>query len=520
MTTDTSTRNTGWLNTILQDILQPGQTTGVAGMTLGQFARQGLAIVLSALMIMIPLGQGVALAQSAPDPQDEQSYPPPAADEGQQVPPAQPLAAPQLDQLVAPIALYPDALLGQILAAATYPTQVVEADRWRQAQGNASPEQIAAAAEAQNWDPSVKALTAFPAVLAQMDQNIQWTTDLGNAYYNQPQDVMDAVQAMRQKAQAAGQLRTTPQQVVTDSGGAITIAPANPAVVYVPVYNPWDVYGAPIAVYPGYYYAPPPGVFWGGLAIGFGIGIGVAFLAHWAWGWPHWGLGWGNHAVVFNHTTFITHSTTVINRGFNRPGGPPRYYGARGAYARSAGNPGFNRPGGNNVPRPNTAYHNPGANTGRPNMGYGNRPANNVPRPPSAGYRASNTGGYGSTNHPNAGSYRPPANYGHPGGQPSGNYSHPGGSSYSRPSGGQRASNGSSYGNYGGNYNRGGGGFSHPSAPPASMSHGSSYGGGHSSYSGGHSSGGGHSSYSAHASGGGHSGGGHSSGSHGGGHHG
>ena len=146
---------------------------------------------------------------------------------------------------MAPIALYPDALVAQVLAAATYPTQVVEADRWRQAQGNAPAEQIAAGAETQNWDPSVKALTAFPTVLAQMDRNLQWTTDLGNAYYNQPQDVMDAVQAMRQKAEAAGQLRSTPQQVVTNDDGAITIAPANPAVVYVPVYDPWVVYGGP-----------------------------------------------------------------------------------------------------------------------------------------------------------------------------------------------------------------------------------------------------------------------------------
>jgi len=509
MTTDTSTRGTGWLKAILQSILQPGQTTGVAGMTLGQFARQGLAIVLSALMIMIPLGQGVALAQSPENPGEEASYPQPPADEGQQAPQGQPLAAPQLDQLVAPIALYPDALVAQILAAATYPTQVVEADRWRQAQGNASPEQIAAGAEEQNWDPSVKALTAFPAVLAQMDQNIQWTTDLGNAYYNQPQDVMDAVQAMRQKAQAAGQLRSTPQQVVTDSGGAIDIAPANPAVVYVPVYNPWAVYGAPIAVYPGYYYAPPPGVFWGGLAIGFGIGIGVAFLTHWAWGWPHWGVGWGNHVVVFNHTTFFTHSTTVINRGFNRPGGPPRYYGARGAY-----------------PRPGAGLNHPGGYAARPNMAY-NRPGGAVPRPPSTSYHAAagsnrpSSGAYGRpsapVNHSTTGSYRPPATgYSHPTGnnnRPTGGYSHPSGSSYSQPSGGQRAS-----GNYGGNYGRSnGGGVPHASSPHASVSHAPSFGGGHPSNSGHSSGGSSHSSYSAHSSGGGghSSGGGHSGGRHG-----
>ena len=330
---DTGTRSTGGLQAILHNILWPWQAAGVPGQRLGEWTRRGLALVLSALMIMIPM-QGAAFAQSAPAQDPEQSAPP---DAGQPGPQGQPLAAEQLDQLVAPIALYPDALLAQILAAATYPTQVVEADRWRQAQGNAPAEQIAAGAESQNWDSSVKALTAFPTVLAQMDRNIQWTTDLGNAYYNQPQDVMGAVQAMREKAQAAGQLRSTPQQVVTDNDGAIGIAPANPAVVYVPVYNPWGVYGPPFPAYPGYYYAAPPGIFWGGLAIGFGIGIGVAFLAHWGWGWGHWGIGWGPRRVYYNRAIYYTHSTTVINHGFNRPGGPPRTFGARGAYPHPGG---------------------------------------------------------------------------------------------------------------------------------------------------------------------------------------
>jgi len=169
------------------------------------------------------LGRGEVFSQTVPMPDAGQSNPP-VADGGQQEPPGQPLSAEQLDELVAPIALYPDALLAEVLAAATYPTQVVEADRWRQAQGNAPAEQIAAGAKNQNWDPSVKALTAFPTVLAQMDRNIQWTTDLGNAYYNQRQDVMAAVQAMRQQAQSAVQLHSTPPQVVTNGSGA----PANP----------------------------------------------------------------------------------------------------------------------------------------------------------------------------------------------------------------------------------------------------------------------------------------------------
>jgi len=201
--------------------------------------------------------QGEAFAQSAPS---LGSVEPPVADSGQPVPQGQPLSAVQLGQLVAPIALYPDALVAQVLAAATTPTQVVEADRWRQAQGDAPAEQIAAGAENHNWDPSVKALTAFPTVLAQLDKNIQWTTDLGNAYYNQPQDVMefgagDAPEGTDRKVSCAPR----PQQVVTNAPGAIMIAPVNPTVVYVPVYDPWAVYGAPFPPYPGFYYYPPPG---------------------------------------------------------------------------------------------------------------------------------------------------------------------------------------------------------------------------------------------------------------------
>ena len=112
-------------------------------------------------------------------------------------------------------------------------------------------------------------------------------------------------------------------------------------MVYVPVYNPWAVYGTPFPPFPGYYYYPPPGIFFGGLAIGFGIGIGIGLFAHWGWGWGHWGMGWGprwgGRGVFYNHNTYITRSTTVINRGFSRPGGPGRGFGARGAYARPLG---------------------------------------------------------------------------------------------------------------------------------------------------------------------------------------
>jgi len=261
----------------------------------------------------------------------------------------------ELNQLVAPIALYPDALVAQILAASTYPSQVVEADRWVQSQGNVSAEQLGAEANGQNWDPSVKALVAFPSVLAQMDKNIQWTTDLGNAYYNQPDDVMSAVQAMRGRAQSAGSLQNTSQLQVSDDNGYIAIAPSNPDEVYVPYYDPWLVYGSPVAAFPGYYYGPPAGVYFGsGLAIGFGIGIGIGVFSRWGWGYHHWNTDWRNRHVRYDNRRYYTHSRTVVNRGWNRPGGAQGRPGSRGAnYHGGSFNRGNVNHGSRNVNRGN-----------------------------------------------------------------------------------------------------------------------------------------------------------------------
>jgi hypothetical protein len=188
----------------------------------------------------------------------------------------------QLQQLVAPIALYPDELVAQILAASTYPAQIVEADRWLQQNANLKGDQLATAVDQQPWDPSVKALTQFPSVLANLDKNLSWTSELGDAYVNQQQDVLDAVQVMRKRAQDAGTLKSTPQQAVTTQGQTIVVEPANPQVVYVPEYNPWIVYGAPIAVYPGYFMGP-----WiDAPFISFGVGIGIGFGGCCGWGWP------------------------------------------------------------------------------------------------------------------------------------------------------------------------------------------------------------------------------------------
>ena len=233
--------------------------------------------------------------------------------------PAQSFTAEQLGQLLAPIALYPDALLAQVLAAATYPAQVAVASQWLQTQGNISPEQIAAGADAQNWDPSVKALTAFPQVLAQMDQDLAWTTDLGNAYYNQPQDVLQTAQVMRQRAQAAGNLQNTPQEAVTYNRGNIEVAPVNPEQVSVPQYNPWNVYGDRVSPYPGFSLLGSLESLAGSAPIRFGAQIATAAFSHTGFGWVSWALDWLSNSILFNHSNYSSQSTSVARWG--SPGG-------------------------------------------------------------------------------------------------------------------------------------------------------------------------------------------------------
>jgi hypothetical protein len=229
--------------------------------------------------------------------------------------PDQGFASQQLEQLVAPIALYPDALVAQILAASTYPAQVVAADHWLQSMGPVSPDQVAAAADAQStWDPSIKALTAFPQVLAMLDRDLQWTTDLGNAYYNQPQDVLATIQVLRQRAQNAGTLRNTPQEQVSDNQGYIQLAPTNPQYVYVPSYNPWYAYGEPISPYPGFSFFDALGsVIGAGLRFGAPFAMG-AFL-HTPFGLLGWALNWLGSAIFFNHQPYYSHSTSVAHWG-------------------------------------------------------------------------------------------------------------------------------------------------------------------------------------------------------------
>jgi hypothetical protein len=218
----------------------------------------------------------------------------------------------QLQQFVAPIALYPDSLVAQILAASTFPEQVVDADRWMQSHPDLKGEALAQAVDQLPWDSSVKALTAFPSVLGNMDKNLSWTSSLGDAYYNQEQDVMNAVQEMRRRAQQAGNLNSTPQQTVRADGSDIEIEPVSPEVVYVPAYDPWIVYGGPIVAWPGWY--PYPGIWYDGPALFFGVGFGIGFFGGYGWGWHHWGFDWHHHYAVYDHARYYSRSRTFYNR--------------------------------------------------------------------------------------------------------------------------------------------------------------------------------------------------------------
>jgi hypothetical protein len=206
------------------------------------------------------------------------------------------LSEAQLDQLTAPIALYSDPLIGQILTAATYPLEIVEAQRWLEEPANAAlkGDQLAAALQEQSWDLSVKSLVPFPQILRMMDSNLEWTEQIGDAFLGQQDAVMDSIQRLRRRAAAAGSLTSTPQQTVSTEDQDIAIEPANPDVVYVPYYDPNVIYGPwPWPDYSPFYFPPPPGIIIGnGLWIGFGIGFPILGPF---WGWNRW--DWGHHRL-------------------------------------------------------------------------------------------------------------------------------------------------------------------------------------------------------------------------------
>jgi len=219
----------------------------------------------------------------------------------------------ELDQMLAPIALYPDSLLAQILMAATYPLEVVVADRWGKANKNLKGDQLNDVLDKKDWDPSVKALVPFPQVLSMMSEKLEWTQKLGDAFLDQQDEVMDTVQKLRAKAEAAGNLKDTEAQKVIVKERVIEIEPAQPEVVYVPVYDPAVIYGPWwYPAFPPFFFLPPPGVvigFHGGIGFGIGIAVGRA----WGHAWGHW--DWRNHYVNVNINRHININRNIsVNR--------------------------------------------------------------------------------------------------------------------------------------------------------------------------------------------------------------
>jgi Protein of unknown function (DUF3300) len=267
--------------------------------------RRLLAVTLSLILIVV-------LTPGAYGYQEQQ---PPA--QGQPAPESAPQAAPkpaeQLQALVAPIALYPDALVAQVLSAATFPDQVALAQNWLLQHQDLKGSKLEKEVDKQTWDPAVKALTAFPSVIDNMAKNLAWTSELGEAYHNQPKDVMEAVQALRAKAKAAGNLKSSSQiTVVQQSPSTIVIEPANPQVIYVPQYNPTVIYGTPYTV-PGYSAADVAAA----SVLSFGTGIAIGAMMGSSWGWNTWACNWHGGVVAYGGVPYY---------------GSAAWHGAYGAY--------------------------------------------------------------------------------------------------------------------------------------------------------------------------------------------
>ena len=270
-------------------------------------ASRPLSRLTLVMLGMLALGIAIVQRWSA---QGATQTPPPAS---ATIPPD------QLDSLVAPIALYPDSLLGQTLAASTYPLEIVQLQQWLAKNPELKGDALAEAVRKQSWDPSVQALAGFKEVVKRLADDIGWTTDLGNAFLAQQQDVMAAVQRMRRKAEESGKLKSGEQQTVetktVENQQVIVIEQANPQVIYVPSYNPTVVFGAAAYPYPSIYY--PPAAYYpaaGSLALTFGVGMAVGAWAGGAWGW---GCSWGHHSSVYvnNNNTFVRNGNTFARNG-------------------------------------------------------------------------------------------------------------------------------------------------------------------------------------------------------------
>ena len=227
---------------------------------------------------------------------------------GQQTEQAPVFKQEELDQITAPIALYPDSLVAQILMASTYPLEVVQADRFAKQNASLKGEALTKALESQSWDPSVKSLVNFPQVLTMMSEKLEWTQKLGDAFLAQQKAVMDTIQSLRAKAQAAGNLKTTKEQTVIVEEKIIKIESASPQVIYVPTYNPTVVYGAwPYPTYPPYSYYPPGYVAGSMFAFGAGVAMGAA-----------WGYAWGNSNWRGGNVEYNNNQNVNINNNIDR----------------------------------------------------------------------------------------------------------------------------------------------------------------------------------------------------------
>ena len=292
------------------------------------FRGRSLSILLSALLVFISIASGTGVAADQT----------PASDYSGQ---GTPESATELQSLVAPIALYPDALVAQILNAATYPDQVAVAQNWMQQNQSLTGSALMNAVNGQTWDPSVKALTEFPSVLNNMAQNMAWTSQLGEAYHNQQADVMTAVQTLRAQAKAAGNLKSGSQiTVVQQSPQTIVIQPTNPQVVYVPQYNPAVIYGTPYVV-PAYVaptYSTADVVATGLLSFGAGMAVGAMMSGGCCgWGYNSWNCNWYHGGAYYHgapyygnnawHGGYNNYAYHPYNNGYNNNGYHTNYNG-------------------------------------------------------------------------------------------------------------------------------------------------------------------------------------------------
>jgi hypothetical protein len=339
-----------------------------------------LAIFLFALLLLTPFAA------------HGQNQTPPAAASSDQL-----LKPEELDALVAPIALYPDALLAEILMASTYPLEVVEADRWAKEHKNLKGDQLKAEVDKQGWDDSVKSLVATPDVLSMMSTKLDWTQKLGDAVLAQQPDVMDAVQRLRTKAEANKKLTSTKQQKVTrkqeQGKEVIIIEPTEPNTIYVPYYEPAVVYGAwPYPAYPPYFFTPPGYIAGGIIRTGIAFGIGYA-VGRWASGGYYWGggLGWGGNSINVNRSTNVN---VNVNKWQHNPehrhgvrytnANVQQKFGNNNIRAGAQNRMDFRGRGGQQVLRPGGGGQ---ANLGRPGAGGGGvqRPGAGAGQRPGAG---------------------------------------------------------------------------------------------------------------------------------------